>query len=52
MREGDDERAMVYAEIRDMLISSKNLVEVGHVGPSHNEVVSSDNQFAHIDQSS
>lgn len=33
-----------------MVISSKNLVEVEHVGPSHDEAISSDNQSEHLNQ--
>lgn len=41
---------MVQVELGDMMISSKNPVEVEHVGSFHDKVISNDNQSVHIDQ--
>lgn len=50
MQVKDDKRIVIQAELGDIVISSNNLVEVEHVGPFHDEVISSDNQFEYIDQ--
>lgn len=50
MQVRDDKRIVMQAEIGDIVISSNNLVEVEHVRPFHDEVISSDNQFEYIDQ--
>lgn len=50
MQVRDDKRIVIQAELGDIVISSNNLVEVEHVGPFHDEVISSDNQFEYIDQ--
>ena len=51
VQEHDDGRTILQAEFGDMVISSKNPVEVEHVRPSHDEVISRDNQSEHVDQS-
>lgn len=40
----------MQVELGDMMISSKKLVEVEHVGSFHDKVISNDNQSVHIDQ--
>lgn len=49
MRERDNGRTIVHAELKYMVIFLENPIEVEHVGPSYKEVISSDNQFKHID---
>lgn len=51
VQERNDRRTMVQTKLWDMGISSKDLVEVEHVEPYHDEVIFSDNQFEHVDQS-
>lgn len=40
MQERDDKRLVMQAELGDIVISSDNLIEVEHVGPFHDEVIS------------
>lgn len=49
-QERNDRRIMVQAELGDMMISSKNPIEVEHVGSFHDKVISNDNQSVHVDQ--